>query len=98
MVVCMESWLVADPDALAKFYGKEFHRASLPKNPNLEEVAKEDLSNSLKKATKSTQKGEYAIIKHASKLLERIDRNKVATCCLRFATFIEWLQRKIDLS
>ncbi len=72
MVQCMKAWIVADPEALADFYGKNFHHRSLPNRQNLEDESKPDVLDKLKKATCKTQKGEYAKIKHASKLLERI--------------------------
>jgi hypothetical protein len=95
MVQCMEAWIIADPEALADFYGKNFHANSLPKRHNLEEEPKPDLLGKLKKATAKTQKGEYAKIKHASKLLERIDRGKVGQRCSRFVTLTTWLTRQI---
>lgn len=96
MVQCMEAWIVADPDALAAFYKKDFKRNSLPKRDNLEDESKDDLYEKLKKATKDTQKGEYGKIKHASKLLLKIDPEKVAKHCPRFNIFRDWLVVSID--
>lgn len=96
MVHCMEAWIVSDPEALSAYYGKGFHSKSLPNRQNLEEEPKPDLFDKLKKATRNTQKGEYAKIKHASKLLDRIDRVKVALRCARFASLTAWLTEKIE--
>jgi hypothetical protein len=96
MVQCMEAWIVADPDALAAFYQQNFKKDSLPKRPNLEDVPKADLYEKLKNATKDTQKREYGKIKHASKLLLKIDPEKVAKRCPRFTIFREWLIESID--
>ncbi|HWG44014.1 MAG TPA: DUF4276 family protein [Gemmataceae bacterium] len=95
MVQCMEAWIVADQETLAAFYGKKFRANTLPNRQNLEEEPKVDLLKNLKKSTEKTQKGEYAKIKHASKLLEKIDRVKVSKRCPRFATFTAWLAKKI---
>ena len=95
MVQCMETWIVADAEALADYYGKGFHAKSLPKRQNLEEEPKPDVLDKLKKATNKTQKGEYAKIKHASKLLACIDPAKVRQRCSRFATFTAWLTKEI---
>lgn len=95
MVQCMEAWIVADSEALADYYGKNFHAKSLPNRHDLEQEPKSDLQAKLKKATEKIQKGEYAKIKHASKLLERIDPTKVAARCSRFATFTAWLSKEI---
>lgn len=96
MVRCMEAWIVADPDALAVYYGKNFHRNKLPVSPNLESVSKPDIYAKLSSATKDTPKGSYAKIKHASKLLSRIVAEKVAKRCPRFATFASWIDEVID--
>ena len=92
----MEAWIVADPEALAEFYGKKFHASKLPVRQNLEEEPKESINDNLAKATKDTSKGAYAKIRHASKLLGLIDTNKVAVRCPRFATFTTWLERRIS--
>ncbi len=95
MVQCMEAWIVSDSEAVAAYYEKDFHAKSLPTRRNLEEESKRDVLDKLKKATRNTKKGEYAKIKHASKLLERIDPAKVAERCPRFATFTKWLDEMI---
>lgn len=101
MVQCMEAWIVADPEALADYYGQGFRKSGLPARKNLEEESKERIYAALANATKNTQKGEYseannAKIKHASKLLARIDPQKVAARCPRFATFTAWLDDQIQ--
>ena len=96
MVQCMEAWIVADPDALAHFYGQRFARRSLPARQNLEEEPKRDISSKLVRATRNTQKGEYEKIRHASQLLQRIDATKVAQRCPRFVTFTRWLTESIE--
>ena len=95
MVQCMEAWIVADVDALKTFYGQDFLVNSLPKRNNHEEEPKTDIYNKLKQATKTTQKGEYAKIKHASKLLMIIDSREVEKRCPRFKEFTQWLDRII---
>ncbi len=77
MIATMEAWLIADRPRLKEFYGKGFKESALPRNPNVEAVAKSVLVSALKKATGSTQKGEYHKTRHAPKLLERIDLAEV---------------------
>lgn len=96
MVQCMESWIVADPQALAIYYKQGFSEAALPNRSNLEAELKNDVISKLKKATKDTKKGEYAKIKHARDLLGLIDPRKVAARCPRFATFSDWLKSQIE--
>jgi hypothetical protein len=43
MAQCMEAWIVADSDALADFYGKNFLNSSLPTRQNLEDEPKKEI-------------------------------------------------------
>lgn len=97
MVQCMEAWIVADPEALASFYGQYFNAKALPARQNLEEEPKQGLYEKLAKATgdKRMSKGSYGKIRHASELLKRIGPAKVAVRCPRFATFTRWLDSTI---
>ena len=40
MVQIMESWFIADINALEKYYGKDFHTNAIRTNPNVEEISK----------------------------------------------------------
>ncbi len=77
MVRTVESWLAADPEALAIFYGQGFRRNALPARPDIEAVPKTDVMKALDHATSPTQKGKYHKITHCSKLLAQIDKEKV---------------------
>lgn len=77
MVQTVESWLVADPDTLAAFYGQGFRRKSLPAHTDIEAVSKADVMKALDHATAPTQKGKYKKIAHCSALLARIDPERV---------------------
>ena len=81
MIQTMETWIVADPGALADYYGQGFRANALPNAPNLETVAKADVAQALKRATESTKKGAYHKTRHASDLLKRIDARKVRQRC-----------------
>jgi Domain of unknown function (DUF4276) len=81
MVQAMEAWVVADPDALATYYGHRFLRNALPTRANLEEEPKADCAKKLSAATRPTQKGEYQKIRHAADLLARISSEKVRARC-----------------
>jgi len=96
MVRCMEAWIVSDVEALANHYRQGFHTKSLPARLNLEGEDKLSLCIKLRKATRNTSKGEYAKIRHASKLLRLIDPKKVAARCPRFETFTSWLDEQIE--
>jgi hypothetical protein len=98
MVQCMETWIVADPEALAKFYGQGFQVKALPVRINLEDEPKKEIYSKLAKATKNTTKGEYGKIKHAAQLLKVVSPTKISSRCARFKTFTKWLTRLIDLA
>jgi hypothetical protein len=78
MVVTVEAWLVADSDALKKFYGKGFKLHSIMKQPkDVEQYNKALLASALNSATKNTSKGEYHKIHHCGKLLAELNTGKV---------------------
>jgi len=77
MVQAMEAWFVADPDALAEYYGQGFKKGKLPRRRDVEAIAKSDLEPALKRATEETTKGRYHKIRHGAKLLALIDQAKV---------------------
>lgn len=81
MTQTMETWILADSEALAKYYGQNFVRNALPKSGDLERVSKIDVEQALKQATRKTQKGAYHKIEHAGDLLELIDPKKARKKC-----------------
>ena len=81
MTQTMETWIVADPGALAKFYGRNFRIGSLPRAKNLEMVSKPDISKALERATHETSKGIYHKIRHVHALLSMMDATKVRARC-----------------
>lgn len=81
MVQIMETWIVADPEALARYYGQGFRRAKLPKRTNLEKEPKARILDALKEATRHTGKGAYHKISHAAQLLRRMDPARVRSRC-----------------
>lgn len=93
MVQVMESWFLADVEALKKHFGQDFKEHKLRKNKKVEEIAKDDVLNSLKESTKDRKKGSYHKIQDGAKLLEIINSNRVrevAPNCERlFQTILE---------
>ena len=95
MVQAMEAWIVADPVALAEYYGQGFVERQLPQSANLEIVQKADLMRGLDRATRGTPKGRYHKIRHAGDLLKRIDANKVKTRCTHCERLFDTLDRVV---
>ena len=96
MVQTMETWIVADPEALRRYYGQGFNAGALPTRPNLEEEPKASVENSLAGATARTQKGRYHKIRHASALLGSMDAERVKASCRHCGRLFDELGRMID--
>ena len=78
MVQCMESWFIADPAELGEYFGQGFQASALPRNRNIESIAKLDLFRALENATRQAhKKGVYSKGGHSFALLARIDPAKV---------------------
>ena len=97
MVQTMETWIVADSEALSKYYGQGFGASKLPKATNLETVPKPTVERSLDEAIEPTQKGRYHKIRHASDLLKRIDAERVKIRCRHCQRLFDELGRIISL-
>lgn len=95
MVQIMETWLVADPRALADYYGRDFRSSSLPSHTNLERVRKSRIERSLQNATRATGKGAYHKIKHGSDLLGLVDPEIVRKRCPHCDRFVGRLERLV---
>lgn len=92
MVQAMEAWFLADREALMEFYDGRFLADSLPGNPNVEAVPKDDLQPRLAHASKPTKtKGEYHKVKHGFELLARIDPAKVGRASPHAKNFNDFL-------
>ena len=96
MVQTMETWIVADPEALTAYYGHGFVKGVLPGSENLELAPKGDVERALNRATERTTKGRYRKIRHASDLLKRIDVEKVKARCCHCKRLFDELGQKIN--
>lgn len=82
MIQCMETWFLADGDALQAFYGQGFNASSLPRHTDLEAVPKATVFKSLEAATRQTKtKGRYAKSSQSFEILARVDPAKVRGAC-----------------
>lgn len=78
MVECMESWFLADPQALETFFGRGFNAAVLPKKTDIESISKVEVYDALQKATANLKtKRPYGKGEHSFSLLEKINPAKV---------------------
>lgn len=99
MVQTMESWFIADLKALEKFYGQGFNASAIPKHVDVEKVEKKQVSSALRDASRQThEKGRYHKIRHASKLLERIDPETVRGRAPHCDRLLKTLGEKVGIS
>ncbi len=77
MVQVMESWFLADREALKAFFGKGFRGQTIPKSPHIEDVPKERVISVLGKATAACGPGKYAKGNLSFSLLAAISPAKV---------------------
>lgn len=77
MVQCMESWLVADPEALARLFGRGFEPRRLPQHADLEAVTVSRVLDGLEKATGTSSRGKFRKGKDAFDALAETDPSKV---------------------
>lgn len=97
MVQCMESWLLADRDALSEYYNQGFFVNSLPGRTNIEEIPKRDVAQALDHATRPTQKGVYHKTRHGFELLANIDPAKVRAASGYARRFFEVLEERAGM-
>jgi len=95
MVQVMETWLVADREALAEFYGQHFRVGNLPQHAHLEAVPKDDVLRCLNHATRDTSKGPYHKVEHGLRLIARVDPAKLRAKCPRAEIFFKGLNDEI---
>ena len=89
MAQCMESWFLADRDAMSRFFGSEFNSDKLPANPKIEDVPKQTVFESLKAAIKNTKSGSYSKGRHSFRLLAQISPELVGLAS-------PWAKRLLD--
>ncbi len=94
MVQIMESWFLADADTLTSFYGRNFQESSLPQNPRVEEISKQDVESGLRQATRSTSKGAYDKGRHSFEILAILDPVKVRQKSPYANRFLSELERR----
>jgi len=73
MVELMESWFLADPDALTKYYGRNFSVSAIRKTQDVERIAKSEVLRRLKRATSN----KYHKVTHAPHLLALLNPDRV---------------------
>ena len=94
MVQCMENWFLADRDTLAAYFGKGFNPNALPGHRDIEEVAKTDVLDGLRNATRQCQSGRYDKGRHSFAILERADSAKILVASPHAQRLVDTLREK----
>jgi hypothetical protein len=81
MVCCMETWFLADREALKKFFHDCWRDNAVPQWPDLEAVPKETIFEKLAQATAGCGKRAYAKGKRSFEILKVIDPAIVEARC-----------------
>ena len=91
MVQVMETWFLADRDALRRFFGPSLNGNHFGQWPDLEKVHKDTVINALERATSNCQKP-YSKSKISFELLGQIDPNAVAAACPHADRLLNYLR------
>lgn len=92
MVQVMETWFLADTDALASFYGNGFRANALPGNPRVEEIRKDDVLKGLGRASRESKKRSYDKGSHSFKILGTINPSLVESAAPSAKVFLDVLR------
>ena len=99
MAQVMESWFLADPAALERFYGQGLRARQIPKRQNVEEVPKAEVMTVLETPTATRRRASTTRTSTGRCILESLDPQRVrarAPHCDRL--FERWWRRSRDLA
>ena len=96
MVQCMETWCLADRDALKDFFGHEFQESALPSDTVLESRSKADVLNALSHATRDCGRDrQYSKGRRSFELVGNLDPAKLKSRLPHFQRLLDVLDAKI---
>lgn len=91
MVQFMETWLLADAEGLAKYFGAAFRGSALRSWPDLEEVPRKTVLDALERAS-ARCRTRYAKGEVSFELLARTDPKSVEAKCSHARRLLEHLR------
>ena len=92
MVQVMETWFLADREALRRFFGPSLNENHFSQWPDLEAVPKDTVLNAMEMSTANCQRP-YSKGKVSFELLGQIDPDIVATACPHAGQLLDYLRR-----
>lgn len=93
MVEAMETWLLADPEALGAYFGPGFNARKLPQAADLEGVAKSVVGEKLQQASAPSKRGPYRK-SDGFVLIGQVDPAKLRQRCRHAAALFGELARR----
>ncbi len=96
MVQCMETWIVADREAVRRFFGQDLLANALPSTVDLEKRSKDDVQKRLEHATKDCGKDRtYKKGRRSFELLAQLDPQTLKGLLPHFSRFCGVLDNKL---
>jgi len=97
MTTCMETWIMADPDAIISFFGSHARRNALLPINNLEILNRHDVQDSLEQATEDCGRDRmYKKGERSFRILASLDPTKLNQNLKYFQRFIRTLTQLLD--
>lgn len=96
MVQMMENWFLCDRGMLADYFGKGFGEKHLPGvEGEVETLAKAQVAEGLRMATRGSRKGEYGKGAHSAELLARLDPARLRSAAPHFEKLLAALNTRL---
>ena len=96
MVTTMETWLIADRDALIAYFSPGINENALPPDSELESRRKQDVTVALRRATQPSRKGRYDKGDHSFHLLEQVNPDELRRRLPHFQRFVAALDSRLS--
>ncbi|MEE8386170.1 MAG: DUF4276 family protein, partial [Dehalococcoidia bacterium] len=99
MVQCMETWCLADRDALKRFFRDGLQESVLVPHDNLEQRSKADVQQALERATRECGRDRsYRKGRRSFQLIAELDPRTLKSRLPHFARLCEVLDKKLGVS
>lgn len=92
MIECMESWFLADRNAVKTYFGQGFRGGALPKSLNIEDAPRAYVLEGLDRAALATKKNGYSKGRDSFEILAAIDPDLVQSAAPSAGRFLEALR------
>lgn len=97
MVTCMETWIMADREALRNVFGAHLREGALLPQIDLEKRSRQDLLDALKNATEECGRGKrYDKGRRSFQILAELNPETLKESLSYFRRFIETLDRHLE--